>query len=127
MAYNHPVTISWRPRHADIRMSHYNYTDQYGSSAFHNKVISNFAESQKMVRSYLPTDVDPNYTTEYQYWMGPVIRLLDADIAIEDTPSDESDAGVSLYDKYGIRVTTKVRVRFKKMNANDDIFPKFQA
>ena len=127
LSYNSPVTISWRPRHAQIIAAHQNYTDSgyaAGKGATYNKVLPNFAGELKMGRGYLPTDIDDNSGVEKQYWMGPCIRLVDGDIkASEPTPQPTQN----IFDTYGIRVTTTIKVRFKGMNTSDAIFPEFQA
>ena len=130
LAYNSPVTISWRPRHANIIASHVNYNDAYWSkqdqvNIGQNKVLSLFATDPKMVRSYLPTDIDDNAESEKQFWMGPAIRLIDGDIkASQPLPSNPTQ---NLFDLYGVRVTTTIVVKFKGMNTADPIFPDFQA
>ena len=78
-----------------------------------------------MGRGYLPTDIDDRALTEKQYWMGPCIRLIDGDIKASE-PVPETSA-MNIFDRYGIRVTTTVKVRFKGMNTSDPIFPNYQA
>ena len=57
--------------------------------------------------------------------MGPCIRLIDGDVkASEPTPGSPAQ---NIFDLYGIRVTTTIKVRFKGMNTSDPIFPEFQA
>lgn len=129
LAYNSPVTISWRPRHAKIISAHENYTDATYTTkegnVMYNKFQSNFASDLRMSRGYLPTDIDDTQQNERQFWMGPVIRLVDGDIkASEPVPTDNRN---NIFDKYGIRVTTTIKVRFKGMNTSDPIFPDFQA
>lgn len=127
LSYNSPVTISWRPRHAQIIASHKNYTDSgyaSGKGVTYNKVLPNFASDLKMSRGYLPTDIDDSQAVERQYWMGPCIRLVDGDIkASEPLPQPTQN----VFDLYGIRVTTTIKVRFKGMNTSDPIFPQYQA
>lgn len=128
LAYNSPVTISWRPRHAKIIASHKNYTDsgvKAGQAQTYNKVLPDFAMDLKMSRGYLPTDIDDRALTERQYWMGPCIRLVDGDIKASE-PVPETSA-LNIFDRYGIRVTTTIKVRFKGMNTSDPIFPNYQA
>lgn len=129
LAYNSPVTISWRPRHAKIIASHENYTDANyttrDGNVVYNKFQSNFAADLRMSRGYLPTDIDDSLKNERQYWMGPCIRLVDGDVkASEPAPTNNKN---NIFDKYGIRVTTTIKVRFKGMNTSDPIFPDFQA
>ncbi len=130
LAYNNPVTISWRPRHAKILAAHEHYVDAtwQQSASVNNashKMLSNWATDLKMVRSYLPTDIDDSAASERQYWMGPVIRLIDGDIkASEPIPKDNTQ---NIFDMYGIRVTTTIKVAFKGMNTSDPIFPDYQA
>lgn len=129
LAYNSPVTISWRPRHTKIIASHENYTDatykNNQGNVMYNKFQSNFASDLRMSRGYLPTDIDDASHNERQFWMGPCIRLVDGDIkASEPVPTDNRN---NIFDKYGIRVTTTIKVRFKGMNTSDPIFPQYQA
>lgn len=129
LSYNSPVTISWRPRHAKIIAAHENYTDAaYNTkdgAVKYNKFQSNFATDLRMSRGYLPTDIDDAIQNERQFWMGPCIRLVDGDIkASEPVPTDNRN---NIFDQYGIRVTTTIKVRFKGMNTSDPIFPEYQA
>ncbi|QXF14477.1 capsid protein [Macochavirus kuci] len=128
LAYNNPVTISWRPRHAKIIAAHENYTDsgqQGGVAKVFNKTLSNFASDFRLSRGYLPTDIDDSIRAERQYWMGPCIRLIDGDVkATEPIPENPVN---NIFDMYGIRVTTTIKVRFKGMNTSDPIFPNYQA
>lgn len=128
LAYNSPVTISWRPRHAKIIAAHENYTDatyKGGKNQIYNKFTSNFASDLRMSRGYLPTDIDDTQQNERQFWMGPCIRLVDGDVkASEPVPTNNTQ---NIFDKYGIRVTTTIKVRFKGMNTSDPIFPDYQA
>lgn len=122
LAYNSPVTISWRPRHAKIMADHTNYRDVTGNGTAVISAVDNWPQSDKLVRSYLPTDIDI-VNSEKQWWMGPCIRLIDADTLHGAVFNDDSTS--TLFDLYGIRCTTSVTVKFKQLDAHDPIFPAF--
>lgn len=121
LAYNHPVTISWRPKHAQLIQDHVNYYNATSASAGYFQVLDLWPTKDKFVRSYLPTDIDPNATAERQVWCGPVIRLIDADITAAGIPTTAPEN--TWYGQYGIRCTCQVKVKFKNMDAADPIFP----
>lgn len=121
LAYNHPVTIRFRPRHADIQFSHSNFADAYDKTTGVNKVIYQFSQNSKFVRSYLDTDIAHSYTSEVQHWFGPVVRFIDADTGVDGI----SGAGNNLYRVYGVRCTCSMGLRLKYMKANDVPFPEF--
>ena len=121
LAYNRPVTISWRPRHVNLLEDHANYYDN--ASPPKSRVLDHFGTKNKLIRGYLPTDVDQDSFDERQYWMGPVIRLVDADMPISDLGGGIDNK--TLFDIYGVRVTTLVKVKFKDMNATDPLFPEY--
>lgn len=121
LAYNHPVTIRFRPRHADLQFSHSNFADAYDKSTGVNKVIYQFSQNSKFVRSYLDTDIAQSYTSEVHHWFGPVVRLIDADGGVEAITS----GGQNLFNAYGVRCTCSMGLRLKYMKANDNPFPEF--
>lgn len=121
LAYNHPVTIRFRPRHTDLQFSHNNFADAYDKNTGVNKVIYQFSQSSKFVRSYLDTDIAQSYTSEVHHWFGPVVRFIDADSGVEGITS----GGRNLFNAYGVRCTCSMGLRLKYMKANDDPFPEF--
>lgn len=124
LAYNRPVTISWRPRHTNLLEDHQNYLDSVGSSGQGSmRVLDHFGTKNKLIRGYLPTDVDQSIFDERQFWMGPCIRLVDADMPISDQGGGINNK--SLFDVYGVRVSTLVKVKFKDMNTTDPLFPEY--
>lgn len=123
LAYNHPVTISWRPKHAELIQDHINYWDATSASTGGTKVMDLWPTKDKFVRSYLPTDIDQQMTAERQLWAGPVIRLIDADITAASIPT--TPPSNTWYAQYGIRCTCVVKIKFKNMDAADPIFPEY--
>lgn len=121
--YGRPVTIRWRPRHAKINFDHGNYVDYFGSAAADHdiKLYDNYAVSRKLTRSYLPTEIDVTDINQQHWWLGPVVRILDADNARGVTTSSYEP---TLYDNFGIRCTFSMSVKLRGLKANDPIFPK---
>lgn len=122
LAYNHPVTIRFRPKHCDLQFSHSNFADAYDKSTGVNKVMYQFSQKSNFVRSYLDTDIASSVISEAQYWFGPVVRLVDADRSVADSVGADNN---NLYKVYGIRVTCTAGLRLKYMKANDNPFPDF--
>lgn len=118
--YNNPVTIRFRPRHTKITFSHTNYVDAYSSSTLVYRADAQWANSDKLVRSFLPCDVAYE-KSETQYWMGPVIRLIDADLPM----SSGVTSGNNLFKLYGIKATVSAKLALRGIKANDPIFPQY--
>ena len=74
-----------------------------------------------MTRSYLPTEIDVTDINQQHWWLGPVVRILDADNARGVTTSSYQP---TLYDNFGIRCTFSMSVKLRGLKANDPIFPK---
>lgn len=123
LSYNHPVTVSWRPMHAPIIQDHVNYTDSTSASSSRTRIMDLWPTKNRMVRSYLPTDIDQSVTEERQIWCGPVFRLIDADVPTAAIPTIAPTN--TWYAQYGVRCTCRVTVKFKNMDATDPIFPDF--
>ena len=82
-----------------------------------------FAQSRKLIRGYLPTDYAKTQQSG-QYWLGPVIRLVDTELPANADSSAFGNAR-SLFAFYGIRCTVTVQVRLRSQNANDVLFPEY--
>ena len=70
IAAQQPVTISWRPRHADIKECFTNFIDKTSTNPTDDvaNMITNYAQNSKFVRSYLPSwDV---IQSGYAHWDG---------------------------------------------------------
>lgn len=120
--YNRPVTIRWRPRHAKINFDHGNYIDNHGTgnTQYSVHLYDNYAMDGKLVRSYLPTEIDLDDTQQQHWWLGPIVRILDAD---NSRGSGAAEYVGDLYEQFGIRCTFSMGVKLKGMKANDPIFP----
>lgn len=127
LTYTHPVTISFRPRHADI---HYDATavaaDYKGLEAHAATPVDQFSLSKYLTREYLPIlryrnkNYDMNESRFSQYWMGPIIRLIDA-----NRLATGNKLTGSLYTEYGIRVSWSIGVKFRGLSGTKDIFPQY--
>nr|WGN90629.1 capsid protein [Banfec virus 3] len=127
-----PVTIKFRPRHSRLNAHTQFYVDRYpnsagASSSAHSAQTDIFSQSKRLTRSYVSTsegstsvtgDSDPNGSC----WFGPVVRLIDADLDINN-PLPASYKGKSLYDIYGIRCTITARLKLRGAEAADPLFP----
>lgn len=119
-----PVVISWRPRHAALNIDHSGQV--YWNHESNEYRITNadmFAQSRKLIRGYLPTDYAKTQQSG-QYWLGPVIRLVDTELPANADSSAFGNAR-SLFAFYGIRCTVTVQVRLRSQNANDVLFPDY--
>lgn len=123
LAYNHPVTISWRPKHSPLIQDHVNYWDATSTTSGSSKILDLWPTKDKFVRSYLPTDIDQDNSMERQVWCGPVIRLIDADITAAAIPKTAPTN--TWYSQYGIRCTCQVKLKFRNMDSADPIFPDY--
>lgn len=118
--YVNPVTIRFRPRHTKISFSHTNYIDYTSSTTKSYRTNPEFANSDKLVRSFLPCDVAQE-TPEKHYWMGPVIRLIDADMPMANPVSGSGN----IFARYGIKATVSAKLALRGIKANDPIFPNY--
>ena len=118
--YVNPVTIRFRPRHANITFSHTNYVDATSSTTQVYKINPEWASSDKLVRSYLPCDTSGT-ESEKHLWMGPVIRLIDADSPKVTGPSEK----LNIFKLYGIKATVTGKLALRGIKANDPIFPEY--
>lgn len=118
--YNNPVTIRFRPRHTKISFSHTNFIDYMSSSNINYGTLQEWAHGDKLVRSFLPCDV-ASADSEKHYWMGPVIRLIDADVSESNKDFEE----LNLYQRYGIKATVTGKLALRGIKANDPIFPDY--
>lgn len=119
-----PVTIRWRPRHSKLHTHTIMYQDTYTTSnvtASHPAESDNFSQSRKLIRGY----VDARQVrkplggnSDSVMWLGPVIRLVDADRPIGST----IPAGDSLYTLYGIRCSCTIKLKLKGMEATTTLF-----
>lgn len=122
LSYTHPVTIRYRPRHADMTID--NNPDVAPDLSNNNKpkIILNdqFSQSGRLTRGYLPTGQATVTTTE-QCWFGPVIRLVDANkpAAVATGEATFTD----LYAEYGVRCTVTAVMRMRAKTCNDPVFP----
>lgn len=116
-----PVTIAWRPRHAAISADRDYYLDHNGNTTapLHQ---DRFADKGRFVRSYL--DIPHNEragVNDDQVWLGPVVRLIDADIPHGSAQFDDMEH----LTKYHIRVSFTIKLKLKGMKAADPLFPNF--
>lgn len=129
LTYTHPVTISFRPRHADV---HYDATavaaDYAGGSHFSATPVDTYATNKYLTREYLPILWYQNLAGELpqksycQHWMGPIIRLTDANrLATGNKPTG------TLFAEYGIRCTWQIGVKFRGLSGTQDIFPDYRS
>lgn len=127
LTYTHPVTISFRPRHADI---HYDANavscDYGGNTAKAATPVDNYAISKYLNREFLPilryrdntSDMEAGRYT--QFWMGPIVRLIDANrLSTGNKPTG------TLYEEYGIRVSWSIGVNFRGLSGTKEIFPNY--
>lgn len=125
-----PVTIKFRPRHAKLNAHTQYYVDRYNNASnavatAHAAQTDIFSQTKRLTRGYVTTsegatshDKDPNGSC----WLGPVVRLVDADLDINSTlPSTYKNK--TLYDIYGIRCTITARLRLRGAEAADPLFP----
>ena len=117
--YQCPVTIRFRPRHTKIIESRNYYVDKSGSDTYY-RANAFWPNSDKLVRSFLNCDVKNGQQNERHYWMGPVIRLIDADLAQGAAISNST-----LFDLYGIKATVTGKLALRGIKANDPIFPDY--
>lgn len=118
--YVNPVTIRFRPRHTKISFSHTNYIDYTASGSVTYRANPEWANGDKLVRSFLPCDV-ADVNTEKHYWMGPVIRLIDADMPRAIGVA----ANANIFERYGIKATVSAKLALRGIKANDPIFPEY--
>ena len=125
-----PVTISWRPRHANIKFDNQLVTDLYvkTNNTFAARVNPVDMYGTKLTRGYLPTramhNTEPTLDEENHVWLGPIIRLVDTDKPIQLATKYQSSQGdQTLSDLYNIRCNLSMCVKFRKMQANDPYFP----
>lgn len=120
-----PVTITWRPRHANIKFDHVETIDCVTTANFRHAPVDEFGS--KWSRGYLPTHEITSRAkgdNSYHCWMGPVIRIVDADKALTTTSDATSSQGdYTLSSLYNIRCNLSMAVKFRKMQANDPYFP----
>lgn len=124
-----PVTIKFRPRHAAIRFDRQYSRDSYIQN--NNQVTKaiaadRFANSPKLVRSYLPIEdvlrmTDGRNASDH-LWFGPVVRLIDADINQDIAANSQVNGNIS---KYHIRVSMTLKLKLKGIKAADPLFPLF--
>lgn len=118
-----PVTIRWRPRHAAIRNDRNYYLDSTGNGVDF-KHMDQFAMKSALVRSYLPINRSESVRPhDDQVWMGPIVRVIDADIPVTALGSLTPQDFIS---KYHIRVSFNICLKLKGMKANDALFPTFK-
>ena len=117
--YQCPVTIRFRPRHTKIIESRNYYVDKSGSDTYY-RANAFWPNSDKLVRSFLNCDVKNGQQNERHYGMGPVIRLIDADLAQGAAISNST-----LFDLYGIKATVTGKLALRGIKANDPIFPDY--
>lgn len=120
-----PVTITWRPRHANIKWDAQETLDLYSTTGGRISPVDKFGT--KWSRGYLPTHDNgtkaPLDETSH-LWMGPIIRMVDADIPISSANKSSSSQGdLSLAEKYNVRCNLSMVVKFRRMQANDPYFP----
>ncbi|APG55820.1 Cap [Intivirus quri] len=122
LSYTHPVTIRYRPRHADMTMD--NNPDVAPDTANGNKphiiLTDQFSQSGRLTRGYLPTGQAITRRTD-QVWFGPVIRIVDAGKPIEPYEGEETFG--DFYEEYGIRCTITAALRLRAKTCNDPVFP----
>nr|AWU66049.1 MAG: Cap [Circular ssDNA virus sp.] len=122
LSYTHPVTIRYRPRHADMTID--NNPDISPDTSNGNKpkitLVDQFSQSGRLTRGYLPTG-QATVTTNEQVWFGPVIRLVDANKSRNIQPNETTYT--SLYNEYGVRCTMTAVLRMRAKTCNDPVFP----
>lgn len=127
LTYTHPVTISFRPRHADIHYdAHAVAADYNGKTHYSATPVDQFATNKYLTREYLPIFWYEEHSGELphhsycQYWMGPIIRLTDANrLATANKPTG------TLFQEYGIRCTWQIGVKFRGMSGTQELFPDY--
>ncbi|AIY31231.1 putative capsid protein [Dromedary stool-associated circular ssDNA virus] len=117
---NAPVTIAWRPRHSAISADRTYYVDNKGNNSNQVSHQDEFADKDRFVRSYLPVLKHAENVTrnDDQVWLGPVVRLVDADLPINSTIDNALRLG-----KYHIRCSFSLKLKLKGMKAADPLFP----
>lgn len=116
-----PVTISWRPRHADIKECFTNFIDKTSTNPTGDvaNMITNYAQNSKFVRSYLPSwnVIQSGYA---HWWTGPIVRLVDTAhrVTEEFGTSDPAD----LFEAYGIRAHLVIDIKLRGLQSNDPSF-----
>ena len=127
LTYTHPVTISFRPRHTDI---HYDATavsaDYNGKTHYTATPVDQWATNKYLKREYLPILHFESISNENppkswaQYWMGPIIRLTDANrMANAEAPRQ------NMFQEFGIRCSWEIGVHFRGIKDNQ-IFPQYR-
>ena len=121
LSYTHPVTIRYRPRHADMTID--NAPDLApGKESSGTKVVltDQFSESGRLTRGYLPIG-QASVDRQEQCWFGPVIRVVDCNKsttrAMDEMEFDD------FYSEYGIRCTMTAVLRLRAKTCNDPVFP----
>ena len=124
LSYTHPVTIRYRPRHADMTIDNNPDIAPDGTATAKPKMIysDNFSESGRLSRGYLPVGQASVLLTE-QCWFGPCIRVVDADKPPQLYTGEEEFE--SFYNEYGIRCTMTAVLRMRAKTCNDPVFPHY--
>lgn len=119
LSYTHPVTIRYRPRHADMAID--NNPDIAAAGSNPKLVLTDqFSQTGRLSRGYLPTG-QATVTTSEQCWFGPCIRLVDAGKPPDPVQGETNYA--TLYDEYGVRCTCTAVLRLRAKTCNDPVFP----
>lgn len=118
-----PVTIAWRPRHTNIQFDRNYYSDESGNVT-KIKHQDEYSSKSRLIRGYLPIQRVDNLSSigDDHFWLGPVVRLIDADIPLSDLGDIINTERLS---KYHIRVSFTIKLKLKGMKASDQLFPNF--
>ena len=117
-----PVTISWRPRHADIKESMNPFLDRTGKNPdmdADTSKMTNYAQNPKFVRSYLPAwaVIQSGWS---HWWTGPIVRLVDS--AHRASEAFGTDDPADLFEAYGIRAHVVFDIKLRGLQSNDPSF-----
>ena len=120
LAYNKPVKISWVPRHARIDSSYTHFIDKVARDNDYvepNRQM-NYANSKRLVSSAVQTDSANTGLSNYAWFTGPLVRLLDADLA---PASSYTPGGVDFFKTYGVRAHMYCSCTFTAFNQVDPL------
>lgn len=123
LAYNKPVKISWIPRHSRISDSYQHFIDRIDNTSGRIENLANdqanYSNSHRLVSSSVPTDTAKGDTSEYAWFTGPIVRLMDADLGPASAYTPSSSA--TLFNTYGIRAHLYCSCTFTAFNQVDPL------